>query len=164
MCINPQQIYRAAVASSVGTFTITLDPRVAPQAVNSFVVLARYHYFDGTGFHPVNPGYLLQGGNGDAAPDGRNLVGYSLPDEFAGSTADFTDWSALLAAQGPGTTGSQFWIVLPGGGARMRSADYPRIGSVTAGRDIVAKISERTMNEPNHDLRPFITSVTISEA
>ena len=49
MCIDPTRQYTATMVTSKGTMTIALDPVAAPKTVNNFVVLARYHYFDGVG-------------------------------------------------------------------------------------------------------------------
>ncbi|HQU26299.1 MAG TPA: peptidylprolyl isomerase, partial [Acidimicrobiales bacterium] len=59
MVIDPQKTYRATMVTSKGTLEIALDPIAAPVTVNNFVVLARWHYFDGIVFHRVIPGFVL---------------------------------------------------------------------------------------------------------
>ncbi|MHB1786799.1 MAG: peptidylprolyl isomerase, partial [Acidimicrobiales bacterium] len=63
MCIDPAKRYTAEMVTSMGTMTIALDPLAAPNTVNSFVFLARYHYFEGIIFHRIIPGFVLQGGD-----------------------------------------------------------------------------------------------------
>ncbi len=63
MCIDPAKRYTATMVTSKGTLTIALDPIAAPVTVNSFVFLARYHFFDGIVFHRIIPGFVLQGGD-----------------------------------------------------------------------------------------------------
>ncbi|MDA8366145.1 MAG: peptidylprolyl isomerase, partial [Actinomycetota bacterium] len=61
--INTSKTYTAAVKTDVGSFTITLAPKAAPLAVNSFVFLARQHFFDCVVFHRVIPGFVDQTGD-----------------------------------------------------------------------------------------------------
>ena len=67
MIIDTNKRYVATMATSHGTMVIALDPLAAPKTVNSFVFLARYHYYDGIVFHRIIPGFVLQGGD----PTGR---------------------------------------------------------------------------------------------
>ncbi|MBV8961022.1 MAG: peptidylprolyl isomerase, partial [Actinobacteria bacterium] len=71
MCIDANKRYTAEMVTSKGTLTIALDPIAAPKTVNNFVVLARYHYYDGIVFHRVIPGFVLQGGD----PEGTGRGG-----------------------------------------------------------------------------------------
>ena len=83
MVIDPAKRYTATMATSKGTMLIALDPMAAPKTVNSFVFLARYHYFDGIVFHRVIPGFVLQGGDptgpGPAAPGTASPTSCRLP-------------------------------------------------------------------------------------
>ena len=54
MCIDPSKSYTATMETSIGTMVIYLDAAGAPNTVNNFVFLARYHYYDGLIFH-INP-------------------------------------------------------------------------------------------------------------
>ena len=80
MCIDVNKRYTASMVTSKGTLTIALDPSAAPQTVNNFVFLARYHYFDGIVFHRIIPGFVLQGG--DPTGTGRGGPGYRFADEL----------------------------------------------------------------------------------
>ena len=80
MVIDPAKRYTAEMVTTKGTMTISLDPVAAPKTVNSFVFLARYHYFDGITFHRVIPGFVLQGG--DPEGTGRGGPGYRFEDEL----------------------------------------------------------------------------------
>ncbi|HEY6427478.1 MAG TPA: peptidylprolyl isomerase, partial [Acidimicrobiales bacterium] len=57
MLIDKNKRYVATMVTSKGTMVIALDPLAAPSAVNSFVFLSRYHYYDGIVFHRVIPGF-----------------------------------------------------------------------------------------------------------
>jgi cyclophilin family peptidyl-prolyl cis-trans isomerase len=61
MVIDPAKRYVATMVTSHGTMVIALDPLAAPKTVNSFVFLARYHYYDGIVFHRIIPGFVLPG-------------------------------------------------------------------------------------------------------
>ena len=62
MVIDATRTYSAEMVTSMGTMTIHLDPIGAPQTVNNFVYLARWHYFDSLIFHRVINGFVIQGG------------------------------------------------------------------------------------------------------
>ena len=62
MCIDVNNRYTATIDTSEGTMVVALDALKAPRTVNSFVFLARYHYYDGLTFHRIIPGFVLQGG------------------------------------------------------------------------------------------------------
>ena len=80
MIIDTNKRYVATMVTSHGTMVIALDPLAAPKAVNSFVFLARYHYFDGIVFHRIIPGFVLQGG--DPTGSGSGGPGYRFDDEL----------------------------------------------------------------------------------
>jgi len=63
MIIDPAKTYSATMVTSKGTMEMVLDAAAAPVTVNSFVFLARWHYYDGIVFHRVIPGFVLQGGD-----------------------------------------------------------------------------------------------------
>ena len=70
MCIDTGYFYRATIATSVGTIVEQLNPAIAPQTVNTFYVLALYHYYDGqpitnvTDRQSFSVGMLFSGGSG----------------------------------------------------------------------------------------------------
>ncbi len=161
ICIDPTTGYSAVVATSKGNFTIELDPMEAPQAVNNFVVLARYHYYDGVPFHRVVPGFVIQAGDGDGTPDGATELGYTIADELPDSADAYVDYSVAMANRGPDTGASQFFVVLPGGGAQL-TPSYSLFGQVTQGKDTVDAIGE-TGGSQDPANEAVINSVTIQE-
>lgn len=139
-CIQPSEhSYSATFSTSEGEFTAVLDAQAAPVAVNNFVVLARYHHYDGVPFHRIVPGFVIQAGDGDGEPWGNNELGYTIPDELPEASDAYTDYSLAMANSGPDTSGSQFFVVLPGGGAQL-GPQYTRFGEVTEGREVVDTI------------------------
>jgi cyclophilin family peptidyl-prolyl cis-trans isomerase len=162
-CIDPAASYTATFDTTEGSFTATLDAATAPVTVNNFVVLARYRYYDGVPFHRIVPGFVIQAGDGDGEPWGNNdTLGYTVPDELPASSAAYTDHSLAMANAGPDTNGSQFFVVLPGGGAQLQPA-YSWFGQVTEGTDVVDRIGGLGNDAQEPTEAVVIESVTITE-
>jgi cyclophilin family peptidyl-prolyl cis-trans isomerase len=160
MCIDPAKTYTATMVTSKGTMTIALDPIGAPKTVNNFVVLARYHYYDGVGFHRVIPGFMLQGGDPDGT--GRGGPGYRFDDELP-KPGRYEVGSLAMANAGPNTNGSQFFIVSGSSGVGL-PPQYSLFGKVVAGLDVVAAIDAVGSAGGAPKEKVTIESVTISEA
>ena len=108
MVIDPAKRYTATMVTSHGTMVIALDPLAAPRTVNSFVFLARYHYYDGIVFHRIIPGFVLQGG--DPTGTGTGGPGYRFADELP-KPGRYEIGSLAMANAGPNTNGSQFFVI-----------------------------------------------------
>jgi cyclophilin family peptidyl-prolyl cis-trans isomerase len=160
MCIDPAKRYTATMVTSKGTLTIALDPIAAPKTVNNFVVLARYHYFDGIVFHRVIPGFVLQGG--DPEGSGRGGPGYRFADELP-PAGRYELGSLAMANAGPNTNGSQFFVISGPSGIRL-PPQYSLFGKVVAGLDVVAVVDG--LGTPSGTPKEPVTieSVTIAEA
>jgi cyclophilin family peptidyl-prolyl cis-trans isomerase len=160
VCIDPAKRYSATMVTSKGTMVISLDAAAAPKTVNSFVFLARYHYFDGIAFHRVIPGFVLQGG--DPTGSGRGGPGYRLADELP-PPGRYELGSLAMANSGPDTNGSQFFIISGPDGMRLPPS-YSLFGKVVSGLDTVAAIDAigSRSGKPNESV--VIESVTIGEA
>lgn len=131
-------------------------------SVNNFVVLSRYHYYDGVPFHRIVPGFVIQAGDGDGDPWGNNDLGYTIQDELPASSAEYTDYSLAMANSGPNTNGSQFFVVLPGGGKQLQPA-YSLFGQVTEGQDVVDAIGKLGDAQQKPTEAVVIKSVKITE-
>src|SRR5580658_4947179 len=108
MGIDLSKRHSAEIVTSKGTMVVALDAIAAPKTVNNFVFQARYHYFDGVGFHRVIPGFVLQGGDPDG--NGRGGPGYRFEDELP-KKGRYQLGSLAMANAGPNTNGSQFFII-----------------------------------------------------
>lgn len=134
MTIDPSATYRATIATSCGDIVIRLDAKAAPRTVNNFVFLARKGFYDGLQFHRVVRDYIIQGG---ALPDDPNLnPGYTFADELP--TDGYPAGAVAMANRGPGTSGSQFFIVT--GDASFLPNSYNRFGRVVRGMDVARTI------------------------
>jgi len=124
--------------TSEGTFAITLDQKVSPNVTASFAALVRKRYFDGTIFHRIIPGFLIQGG--DRSATGHGYPGYTVRDKPP-ATARYTAGVVAMAkttVQPAGTAGSQFFIVTKGD--LGLPPIYAVLGRVTSGMNVVEKI------------------------
>ncbi|MDP9401811.1 MAG: peptidylprolyl isomerase [Actinomycetota bacterium] len=161
MCIDASKRYTAEMATSKGRMTIALDAIAAPKTVNNFVVLARYHYFDGVGFHRIIPGFMVQGG--DPEGSGRGGPGYRFEDELP-KPGRYEVGSVAMANAGPNTNGSQFFIVSGPSGVGL-PPQYSLFGKVVKGLDVLAAIEAVGSPGAGTPKEPVvIESVTITEA
>ena len=160
MCIDAAKRYTATMATSKGTMTFALDPLAAPRTVNSFVFLARYHYFDGIVFHRVIPGFVLQGG--DPTGSGRGGPGYQFADELP-APGRYELGSLAMANAGPDTNGSQFFVISGPDGMRLPPS-YSLFGRIVSGLETVAAIDAVGTGSGKPTENVVIESVTIAEA
>ncbi len=126
-----------SLKTSCGTIDIMFDPTIAPEAVNSFMFLAESGYFDGTVSHRIVPGFMMQAG--DPTATGLGGPGYTLPDEFPNEPA-YERGVVAMANAGPGTTGSQFFILF--GDAGWLPPTFTIIGGVVDGFSTLDQIEK----------------------
>ena len=160
-CIDPEKTYTAEVATTKGTFTITLDPERAPQTVNSFVFLARHRFYEGVLFHRIIPGFVVQGG--DPQGTGSGGPGYEFADELP-EAGEYKIGSVAMANSGPDTNGSQFFVITGDQGVQLPPS-YSLFGQVTEGMDVVQAleaVGTPGAGTPTEEVK--IEEVTIHEA
>jgi len=150
MTIDVNKKYVATIDTARGKIVCELYPKDAPQTVNSFIFLARDHFYDGLTFHRVEPNFVIQGG--DPNGDGTGGPGYTLPLETENATHHHdTGALAMARAQDPNSAGSQFYITLSP--QQALDGQYTVFGQVTDGMDAVNKIQ----------VGDLIKSITIEE-
>lgn len=139
-CIDPAKTYTAVVTTSEGDITLALDAEQSPIAVNNFVVLSRYHFFDGIPFHRIVTGFVDQ--TGDPEATGSGGPGYDLPDEEPTRPYEAGD---VAMARSATVSGSQLFFTIDpeplNGTVDSGQPAYPILGRVTAGQDIVELIN-----------------------
>jgi cyclophilin family peptidyl-prolyl cis-trans isomerase len=160
MCIDLAKRYTAEMVTSKGTLVIALAPESAPNTVNNFVYLARYHYYDGVVFHRIIPGFVLQGG--DPTGTGRGGPGYRFADELP-KPGRYELGSLAMANAGPDTNGSQFFVISGPQGMRL-PPQYALFGKVVTGLDVVATIDAIGTGSGTPKEKVTIESVTVTEA
>ncbi len=134
--------YFATFQTAKGTIVAQLWPDLAPQHVNSFVFLARDGFYDGTTFHRLEPGFIVQGG--DPTHTGMGGPGYSVPAEFNADNPVPHRMGTLAMARTnePDSAGSQFYFVLEDGpSATSLDRLYTVFGHVVQGMDVVQQLA-----------------------
>jgi peptidylprolyl isomerase len=147
------------MVTSKGNIVIALDAVSAPKTVNSFVFLARYHYYEGIVFHRVIPGFMLQGG--DPTGTGSGGPGYRFDDELP-KPGRYEIGSVAMANAGPNTNGSQFFVISGPSGVRL-PPQYSLFGKTVKGLDVVTSIEAIGSSSGKPSERVVIESVTITE-
>ena len=154
--------YELVVETNCGDFTITLDQKQSPKTAASLVSLAEDGFYDGTTFHRVVPGFVIQGG--DPTGTGSGGPGYSTVD-VPPSDAGYTTGVVAMAKAGnepPGTSGSQFFVVTaPDAGL---PPDYAIVGSVTEGMETVSAIEALGVGDGPPSQPVVIEKVTVDES
>ncbi|MDR1678000.1 MAG: peptidylprolyl isomerase [Deltaproteobacteria bacterium] len=96
--------------TTLGNFTVETYDDLAPETTKNFLSLIEKKYYDGTIFHRVIDGFMIQGG--DPLGTGRGGPGYSIKDEFGPGLTHNAPGILSMANAGPNTGGSQFFITL----------------------------------------------------
>jgi peptidyl-prolyl cis-trans isomerase B (cyclophilin B) len=144
----------ATVETSCGSFVITLDTENSPKTANSFAFLAEQGFYDGTIFHRIAPGFVIQGG--DPAGTGSGGPGYTVTEPPAEDTiyANGLVAMAKTAVEPPGASGSQFFVVTAPADAGL-PPDYAVLGEVTEGDDVVKAIGK--LGDPSEQPTQVVT-------
>ena len=159
MCIDTAKTYVATMDTTKGSMTFELLDERAPITVNSFVVLARYHYFDGIGFHRVVPDFVLQGG--DPEGTGAGGPGYEFADELP-QAGEYKIGSLAMANAGPNTNGSQFFVISGTQGTQLPPS-YSLFGQLIEGQETVDAIAALGVGDGPPKEPVTINSVMITE-
>ena len=142
MTIDRSKLYEMAIATTRGTMTLCLQPKLAPTTVNVIVTLARNHFYDGLKFHRVVPGFVIQGG--DPQGTGSGGPGFKFADEPV--VGGYGPGSVAMANSGPNTNGSQFFVCLPpvAGGSNCATLphSYNLFGALEHSFTVAAQIAQ----------------------
>lgn len=149
----------AVIKTSEGEMVAEFWPEVAPNTVENFKKLARSGFYDGTAFHRIVKGFMIQGGDPltkDAAKESR----YGTGDPGYKIKAEFNDRShergvlSMARSSDPDSAGSQFFICL----ANVSRLDhqYTTFGKIIKGDDVLGKIgdTEVTMSDSGERSKP----------
>ena len=136
--LDPARPHTVGVITNLGSFAIRLDVKDSPCVTSSFASLVRKGFFNGTIFHRIVPGFVIQGG--DPTGTGTGGPGYTVRD-VPPRDARYTKGvvaMAKTASEPPGTAGSQFFVVTAPD-ARL-PPDYALLGDVSTGLKVVERI------------------------
>ena len=130
------------IETNMGKILFKLLPELAPETVRNFEDLARKGFYDGTLFHRVIPGFMIQGGDpntktGDRSSWGMGGPGYMVKAEFS-PRSHLRGIVSMARAQDPDSAGSQFFIVVAD--STFLDRQYTVFGEVTEGMEVADKI------------------------
>ncbi|MDD6352236.1 MAG: peptidylprolyl isomerase [Lachnospiraceae bacterium] len=141
-----------------------LYPEIAPNTVNNFISLVKKGFYDGTGFHRVISGFMLQGGD----PEGTGMggPGYSIRGEFTsnGFQNDLKHTAGVLSmarTMMPDSAGSQFFIMHKD--APHLDGEYAAFGKIIEGMDIVNRIAEVQTDWSDRPMEPQVMKTVTVE-
>ena len=157
---------KATIETNQGKIEFNLLPDLAPETVRNFIKLANSGFYDGTLFHRVIPGFMIQGGDPNTKqPDkskwGQGGPGYSLKAEFS-SRSHLSGIVSMARATDPDSAGSQFFIVTTD--STFLNGQYTVFGEITEGMDVADKIVNLQRDENDCPLQEVkMNRVTTSE-
>ena len=160
---------KAIIKTKFGDMHIKFYPNVAPKHVENFIKLAKSGFFDGTIFHRVIPGFMIQGGDSNTKNSLRkDTYGQGGPKDEKGNPvllkAEFNDTPhkrgivSMARANEPDTAGSQFFIVVEP--SHFLDGKYTAFGEVTRGLGVADKIVILPRND--HDLPNERIEITVT--
>ena len=156
----------AIIKTSFGNIKFSLLPEIAPETVRNFSQLAKSEFYNGTRFHRIIPGFMIQGGdpntkNPDKSTWGQGGPGYNIKAEF-NTRSHLRGIISMARASDPDSAGSQFFIVTSD--STFLDRQYTVFGEVVEGMEVVDKIVNlpRDCNDcPKQEAK--MLEVTVSE-
>src|ERR1041385_1822400 len=132
----------AVISTTEGEMVIRLWPDVAPKTVENFKKLAKEGFYDGTAFHRIIKGFMIQGGDPLSKTDdemvGTGGPGYQIKAEF-NDKPHVRGVLSMARSQNPNSAGSQFFICH--GDPRFLDRQYTAFGKLIKGDDVLEKIA-----------------------
>ncbi len=156
---------RAVIETKLGNIELRFFPDVAPNHVNNFIELAKKGFYDGTTFHRVIPGFMVQGGDPnskdpDRSKHGMGGPGYTIKAEFNEKLHKRGTLSMARAAN-PDSAGSQFFICVAD--ASFLNRQYTVFGEVVSGMDVADKIVNQPRDSRDNPLERIEIKVKVVE-
>lgn len=147
---------KVRIQTTLGDIVVQVDPTMGPRAASNFVYLVKEGFYNGTIFHRVIPGFMIQGG--DPTGTGMGGPGYKFDNDPVNESTYKKGFIAMANA-GRNTNGSQFFLMV---------ADYPLppdysiFGKIVTGQDVadkIAAVARNSSDRPNEEVK--MISVTI---
>ena len=156
------------IETTMGSITVELDSVHAPKHTANFIKLTRQKFYNGTTFHRVIPGFMIQGGDPNSKNEDRSTHGIGGPDYKIDAEIGLSHGRGVIAAARQGdqvnpkrqSSGSQFYItVVP---TTHLDGQYSVFGKVLDGMSVVDAIAEVKRDPRDNPIEPVtIISVTI---
>jgi peptidyl-prolyl cis-trans isomerase B (cyclophilin B) len=149
----------------LGDIVLRLFPDVAPGHVNNFVKLSKEGFYNGTTFHRVIPGFMIQGGdpnskNPDRSSHGMGGPGHKVKAEFNAKSHN-RGIVSMARANDPDSAGSQFFICVAD--AHFLDRQYTVFGEVIQGMEIADKVVGMKRDSQDNPLDRAEMTISISE-
>lgn len=149
-----------------GEIVLKFYQDVAPKHVENFIKLAKEKFYDGTAFHRIIPGFMIQGGdpnskNPDRSQHGTGGPGYRLAAEF-NNRPHKRGVLSMARAQDPNSAGSQFFVCVAD--SAFLDGQYTAFGEVVSGMDVADRIVSAKRDGRDNPLERVEMSVTVTEA
>src|SRR6266436_3689371 len=135
----------AVIKTTAGELVLEFWPDVAPKTVENFKALAKKGFYDGTAFHRIVKGFMIQGGDpltknpNEESSWGTGDPGYKIKAEF-NDRSHQRGVISMARSQDPDSAGSQFFICL--GDASFLDRNYTAFGKLVKGDDVLGKIGD----------------------
>jgi cyclophilin family peptidyl-prolyl cis-trans isomerase len=179
-CIDPAKTYTATFDTSAGVVKVKLDTQTTPGTTNNFVVLSRYHYYDGTKiFRAASEIGIIQGGSPHNDTNSDQGPGYDLPDEGfdyaslsgaasgqpTGGPYSYGAGDLVMARSGQANgAGAQFFFGATDAVANLNSQGvYVKFGATAEGQDVLKAILDSAGGDAVPKPEVTINTVTITE-
>jgi len=153
----------AVIGTSLGNIEFELLEDLAPGHVKNFKDLAKEGFYDGTIFHRVIPGFMVQGGDPNTKSDDRSSHGMGGPGHTI--KAEFNDEPhvrgivSMARSQDPDSAGSQFFVVVKD--SAFLDGQYTAFGRVISGLDVADKIVDSPRDDRDNPIDRIEMKVTI---
>ncbi|MCP9472053.1 MAG: peptidylprolyl isomerase [Nitrospira sp.] len=149
----------------MGEIVLRFFPDVAPGHVSNFLKLAREGFYNGTTFHRVIPGFMIQGGDPNSKKSDRSLhgmggPGYTIKAEF-NSKPHRRGIVSMARSNDPDSAGSQFFICVAD--SNFLDWQYTVFGEVVSGMDVVDKVVSMKRDGRDNPLERAEMTVTVQE-
>jgi peptidyl-prolyl cis-trans isomerase B (cyclophilin B) len=143
---------KAVIETKFGNIELKFLPEVAPNHVNNFIELAKKGFYDGTTFHRVIPGFMIQGGDPNSKNPDKSMHGMGGPGHTV--KAEFNEKPhkrgilSMARSSNPDSAGSQFFICVAD--APFLDRQYTVFGEVISGIDVADKIVNQSRDKKDN--------------
>ena len=156
---------RAAIETRFGNVEIRFFPEIAPNHVSNFIELSKKGFYDGTTFHRVIPGFMIQGGdpnskNPDRSSHGMGGPGYTIKAEF-NNRPHKRGTLSMARSSNPDSAGSQFFICVAD--SSFLDKQYTVFGEVISGMEVVDKIVSQPRDRKDNPTERVEMKIKIME-
>ena len=160
-----EQLADAVIETKFGNIELKLFPDVAPGHVENFLKLAKSGFYDGTVFHRVIPGFMIQGGDPNSKGSDRSIhgtggPGYSIKAEF-NEKPHVRGVLSMARSSDPDSAGSQFFIVVKE--SSFLNNQYTVFGEVVSGLDVADKIVSQERDARDNPLERIEMKIRMIE-